>query len=55
MLSFLPLSYLVGVCGRSLLSLDLAIVLDGDLVVRLECGDSVVGDLGAVMVLARYF
>jgi hypothetical protein len=30
------------------LGLDLAIVLDGDLVVGLECGDSVVGNLGAV-------
>jgi hypothetical protein len=41
-------SHVVSVVWKALLGLDLAIVLDGDLVVGLECGDSVVGNLGAV-------
>jgi len=40
---------------EALLGSDLAVGLDGDLVVGLECGDGVVGDLGSFSALATNF
>jgi hypothetical protein len=40
-------SYLVSAVKKALLRLDLAVVFDGDLVVGLEHGDGVIGDLSA--------
>jgi hypothetical protein len=41
-------SHHIGPRVEALLRLDLAVVLDGDLVVGLERGDGVFGDLGAL-------
>jgi hypothetical protein len=54
-LSCLPLSCLLALSSQTLLGLDLAIVLDSNLVVRLQRRDGVVGDLGTVKVLVDGF
>lgn len=48
------MSCIIAAVMKSLLGLDLTVSLDGDLVVGLECGDGVAGDVGAWKCQQKY-